>query len=164
MHVSSVSSVFKRMLQVLYLDVSKVNRASPCLASVSPPPNASWVSKPKTQAGAASPSSWCYWRSGQHGPACGARNKLQMRASRLGASTVVPPLTIHSCFSGYRGIAPLGLAWNADRPWALDSDPHRTPVAAASVHGAQASDSIAKSPTTSGQNGQADLLRLGGPA
>jgi hypothetical protein len=47
MHVSSVSSAFKHMLQVLYLDVfkSRSNVASRsslfyCLASVSPPPPA----------------------------------------------------------------------------------------------------------------------------
>ena len=50
MHVSSVSSVFRRMLQVLCLNVSKVDGccisllAFCCLASVSPPLSVVWAS------------------------------------------------------------------------------------------------------------------------
>jgi len=53
MHVLIVLSVFRRKLQVLHLDVSKVGRVLHplltfcCLASVSPPLNAGWASKPK---------------------------------------------------------------------------------------------------------------------
>jgi hypothetical protein len=54
-HVSSASSIFRRVLQVLYLDVSKVDKMLHllltfcCLVSVSPPPGARWAFEPEAQ-------------------------------------------------------------------------------------------------------------------
>jgi hypothetical protein len=55
MHVSSVSSIFRHMLQMLHLDVSKVDQVLHFRppVSVSPhPPDAGWSSEPEAQASA----------------------------------------------------------------------------------------------------------------
>jgi hypothetical protein len=91
MHVSSVSSAIRRILQMLHLDVSsRSSVASPsllafdCLALVSPPSLVvSWASEPEAQAGATrSLSSRCWRRDGERLP----------RVARTGAPfcSVVP--------------------------------------------------------------------------